>query len=260
MEKNWQSARIKPFSFLLKVIAASLLIFSVIALLGAGSKWLFGEKIPGFAAVLPGSSLEAAAEEGAEKRVIILDAGHGGMDSGAVSVLGTREKEINLAVAKKVEEFLRMEGMEVVMTRSDDRMLTSRAGRGTAKMQDLLGRVEIAREYENGIFVSIHMNTLPMEKYKGLQVFYSANSDTSKVLALTIQSHIAEHLQPDNKRETKKAGSNIFVLDRLEQPAVLIECGFLSNYEEASLLIKEEYQNKLAFLIAHSILQFAGND
>ncbi|MBR6681536.1 MAG: N-acetylmuramoyl-L-alanine amidase, partial [Clostridia bacterium] len=124
------------------------------------------------------------------------------------------------------------------------------------KMQDLKNRLDISKQHENSIFISIHMNKFSEEKYSGLQVFYSQNSDESAVLASKIQSKVKEHLQNDNDRETKKANSNIYLLDNIETPAILIECGFLSNPDECTKLSSEDYRKELAGVIYSSVVEF----
>ncbi|MBR4287980.1 MAG: N-acetylmuramoyl-L-alanine amidase [Clostridia bacterium] len=187
---------------------------------------------------------------------VILDAGHGGVDSGAVSIWGEEEKHINLAVTKKLGAFLEAGGARVIYTRSDDSLLTSDKT-SSRKMGDLMGRVEIADRNPDAVFVSIHMNTLPIEKYNGLQVFYDDNNGTNRALALSIQNDVKNYLQKDNHREVKNADGKIYILDRIENPSVLVECGFLSNREEAQLLCDDEYQAKLAFVLSRSILSLA---
>ncbi len=186
---------------------------------------------------------------------VIIDPGHGGEDSGAVSDGGVLEKELNLQIASKIVEFLKLYRVESVMTREDDKMLYS-DGVTSKKRGDLRGRVEFARQYENALFVSIHMNKFSIPKYSGLQVFYSKNNPQSEAVAIKLQADIKQYLQNDNNRIVKAADSNIFVLDRLSCPAVLVECGFLSNYDETKLLQDEEYQNKLAFVIASSLIEY----
>jgi len=188
--------------------------------------------------------------------VVILDPGHGGRDGGAVSITGTAEKHLNLAVAKKLGEFLEAAGMRVVYTRTEDIALNDPEG-GTKKTADLLARVKIARGEENPLFISLHMNTLPQEQYSGLQVFYTESNALSHAVASTIQRDIRMMLQKENGREAKNAGHSIYVLDRLDCPAVLVECGFISNHTEARLLETESYQNQLAFVLSRSILEAA---
>ncbi len=198
----------------------------------------------------------AASAEMTEKPTVILDAGHGGIDSGAVSVSGAEEKNLNLEVAKKIGSFLESAGVNVLYTRSGDEMLSSDRGK-TRKTKDLLGRVQIAKDNPKAVFVSIHMNTLPIQKYSGLQVFYSDQNTANHPLAQEIQNTVISLIQPKNERKAKNADGKIYILDRISQPAVLIECGFLSNAEEDLLLQNDEYQSRLAFSISRPILNFA---
>lgn len=192
------------------------------------------------------------------KPVIIIDPGHGGIDSGASPKAGVEEKNLNLAVAKKLGSFLEAGGVEVVYTRTEDVMLSSE-GAPTRKTGDLMGRIKIAETYPDATFVSLHMNTLPSEKYSGLQTFYSENNALNQALARQIQSDVCTFLQPDNNRKEKEAKGKIYLLDRLSCPAVLIECGFLTNPEECQKLQSEEYQNALAFTLSRSLLQFVAD-
>ena len=119
-----------------------------------------------------------------------------------------------------------------------------------------MGRVEMARAHPEALFVSIHMNTLPIEKYRGLQVFYSDRNGTSRALAQVLQNTVKTSFQKENNRQAKDARGNIYILDRIAQPAVLIECGFLTNKEEALLLKDEIYQAKLAYVLSRPILDY----
>ena len=187
--------------------------------------------------------------------IVILDAGHGGIDSGASPFEGVEEKHINLSLAKKIGAFLNEGGAKVIYTRTEDAMLEFE-GAPTRKTGDLLGRIEIAKKYSDAIFISIHMNTLPNEKYCGLQTFYSDQNGLNQALARQIQSDVCTYLQPENNRKEKQTNGTLFLLDRLKQPAVLIECGFLTNPEECKKLQSNEYQNALAFTLSRSILKF----
>lgn len=188
---------------------------------------------------------------------VVLDAGHGGEDGGAIDALGRCEKDLNLAVAKKVREYLLANGVSVVMTREDDSMLYDRSPNpsGSKKRRDLEGRAAVCKTVENPVFVSIHMNSFPQTQYHGLQVWYGTKNETSKPLAEAIQSQIKSTLQPENERSVKAATSAIFLLSNLDCPAVLVECGFLSNPEEADRLRDETYQNALAKEISIAILK-----
>lgn len=194
-----------------------------------------------------------------EAMCVVIDAGHGGEDGGCVSADGVLEKDINLEVAKKVAELLNSMGYNTVMTRSEDNMLYDMYGdnyEGRKKTYDLKNRLKFTRENEADILVSIHMNKFPQSQYHGLQVYYSDNHADSAELAQSIQSFCRLYLQPDNQREVKKAGSNIFLLDRAEMPAVLVECGFLSNAEETEKLCDNEYRKKLSFMLSMAIVSY----
>ena len=144
------------------------------------------------------------------------------------------------------------------MTRETDTMLYDKNAdyKGRKKELDLSKRVEIANSYENAIFISIHMNSFPDAKYSGLQVYYSKNHPGSAEVAENIQSTVRDALQNENGRQIKPAGQNIFVLDRIRIPAVLIECGFLSNAHECQKLTEEEYQKKLSLAIFLSVSKY----
>lgn len=180
---------------------------------------------------------------------VVIDAGHGGFDGGAVSANGVVEKDINLSVAVYLDSFFSAGGYDVVMTRTDDTLLSSPNHTGSKKRSDLFGRVETAQKYDNPVFISIHQNKFEIPKYKGLQVYYSKNAPQSEIIAKNIQRYARENIQPENNREAKPAGSSILVLDKLKIPAVLVECGFLSNPDEAKLLSDDAYRRKLAFVI-----------
>lgn len=190
--------------------------------------------------------------------IVVIDAGHGGEDGGAVGKNGIYEKDLNLSIAKHLNEMLRACGVQTVMTRTEDILLYDRNSdyKGQKKVQDLATRREIAERYENAVFISIHMNAFPEAQYSGLQVYYSKNDPNSSLLAQTVQAMVKNTLLPENDRTIKPAGSNIYLLDRLDCPAVLIECGFLSNPEECERLSKETYRLQLARVLCASILEY----
>ncbi len=191
-------------------------------------------------------------------QTIIIDPGHGGKDSGADGVYGKKESALCLEISEKIYKYLSLSGYNCVMTRTADTELTAENKELSRKQGDLQGRVEFANSYPDAIFVSIHMNTFPSPTCKGAQIFYSPNSDESKILSDIIKSKISL-LQPDNTRENKMAGTNIYVLKNLEIPSVLIECGFLTNKNDESNLNNPEYQNILALYIASGICEYAEN-
>ena len=189
---------------------------------------------------------------------VVIDAGHGGEDGGTQSADGLLEKEVNLRIAALLNDMLRSNGIATVMTRTEDILLYDRNVdyHGHKKMLDLAARRKIAEETENAVFISIHMNSYPEAKYHGLQVFYSPHDPQSQELAARIQQDAQAFLQPDNHRKIKSATSGIYLLDRLHCPAVLVECGFLSNPSEAARFATEECRQEIAFLLFCSIMSY----
>ncbi|MGM9647812.1 MAG: N-acetylmuramoyl-L-alanine amidase [Eubacteriales bacterium] len=193
--------------------------------------------------------------ETSARPVIILDAGHGGEDSGAVGVDGVLEKDLNLSVTLRLRDLLIFEGWQVILTREDDRLLYDPENSLSHKVQDLKTRLDFGTRYPSAVFVSIHMNKFPAESCRGLQVYYSGNHASSATLAERIQNDVKSYLSPDNHRLCKRATTSIFILHRIQIPAVLVECGFISNREESALLGEDAYQKKLIALLAHSLYQ-----
>lgn len=190
--------------------------------------------------------------------VVIIDAGHGGIDGGTSAADGTPEKEINLSVALKVDEFLKSMGIKTVLTRNKDVSIHSENAVTIRekKVSDIKNRLKIVESAENSVLLSIHQNHFTQSKYSGAQVFYSKNNPESKIIADIIQRNIIDFIQPDNSRETKCSGSEIYLLHNVSAPAVMVECGFLSNPDEAEKLKNENYQQNIAFIIALSILEY----
>ncbi len=191
-----------------------------------------------------------------EQLTVVIDAGHGGEDGGAVGVGGTLEKDINLEIALALYDVFSLTDIDVVLTRDGDYLLYKEGQESRKKFNDLNNRVSICKSYDNPIMLSIHQNKFPLSKYKGLQVYYSKNNGASKTIADAIQTKTSSYLQKDNNRKIKEAGRNIFILDRLDCPAVLIECGFLSNEEDEMNLNDEDYQRKIAFTIFSSLMDY----
>lgn len=189
--------------------------------------------------------------------VIIIDAGHGGMDGGATGVGGVIEKDINLAIAQKLCSLAQLGGYDVIMVRSTDRSVHEEGITGVRKQKvsDIHQRLALAKKYPNAVFVSIHQNYFPQQSSWGTQVFYSTENVQSRVLAQKIQDNIREALQPDNKREIKAAGNNLYLLSHMSNPAVMVECGFISNPEDSQRLLKADYQQQLAFKILQSVTE-----
>ena len=185
---------------------------------------------------------------------IVLDAGHGLPDGGAIGASGTIESELNLKIAKKVQKLLKKKGYDVIMTREDENSICEdEKGISSKKKRDMQKRLEIMNSAEADMFVSIHMNKFTSSVYRGAQVIYSGNFRESEELAGIIQKEL--HSLPDNKskREHLKAPSGIFLLKNAQIPAVIVECGFLSNFDEEKLLGTEKYQDALAKAISKGI-------
>ena len=182
---------------------------------------------------------------------IILDAGHGGFDGGAVASDGTVEKDINLSICMTLSEYLESYGYDVILTRSTDTATDSTDSDKIAirKKSDMKNRLELMKRNPDAIFVSIHLNKFTTSAANGSQVFYSGKSDESEFLGEYIQKRIVSMLQPFNTRVNKKATSSTYLLYNATVPAVLVECGFLSNKQELELLKNPEYQSKIAFCI-----------
>lgn len=193
-----------------------------------------------------------------ERQTIIIDAGHGGFDGGAVASDGTVEKDINLKIALTLKDFLKQSGFQVIMTResdvSTDDVETDKIA--TRKKSDLKNRLGLMKDNPNAVFVSIHLNKFTTSAANGSQVFYSAEHVESKVLGDCIQKSIVQLLQPENTRVNKQATSSTYLLYNATVPAVLVECGFLSNSAELKRLKDEEYQKKMAFSIFCGIVDF----
>lgn len=193
-------------------------------------------------------------------KTVIVDAGHGGEDGGAVALDGSLEKDYNLIIAEKLRNILVLNGFNVIMTRKEDTM-TCDDGLQTLrqrKISDIHNRFNLTQKNPNSIFVSIHQNKFSDTSQNGTQVFYSGNNVKSKILADVIQKSISEKLQPDNQRIIKKSGTEIYILYHSKIPTVLVECGFLSNNKDLEKLKDDNYRTQLAILIAEGIIKFKG--
>ncbi len=191
---------------------------------------------------------------------LVIDAGHGGFDGGAVGADGVSEQHINLRIAQHTEALAVFFGIPAVMTRPDENALGFVDGRAIRenKVADIHERQRIAEQTENPVFLSIHLNKFEQPQYHGAQVFYSRNNPRSKELAETLQATLAEGIDPENNRRAKQAVNTIYLMKKLECPAVIVECGFLSNPAEAERLQQEEYQKQLAVCIISGYLRYRG--
>lgn len=187
--------------------------------------------------------------------VVIVDAGHGGEDGGAVGISGTRESEINLEVALRLEQVLALCGIPVKMIRTEDRALYTQGQTiSEKKVSDLRHRVEIVQTTLNPVLVSIHQNHFSDSRYDGAQVFY-AKTEGSRNWAEKTQEILRLTLDPGNHRQCKEA-SSVYLMEQISCPGILVECGFLSNREEEQKLQRNEYQTKLACAIGLAVAEF----
>ncbi|MDR3238754.1 MAG: N-acetylmuramoyl-L-alanine amidase [Clostridiales bacterium] len=182
------------------------------------------------------------------KKIVLIDAGHGGVDPGKVSGK-TEEKDINLAIAKQLQAYLEQADATVFMTRIDDADLAN------SKKSDMYHRKLTANTSQADIFVSIHQNSFPDSSVQGAQVFYFNRSDNSKRLAEFIQKELKSFVNYQNRFEAKENG-NYYVLKQTSMPAVIVECGFLTNAGEKAKLLNEDYQDRLAWAIYMGILDY----
>lgn len=190
-------------------------------------------------------------------KTIIVDAGHGGEDGGAVSDNGVSEAEINLKIALKLQQLLEQSGSNVVLTRSDDNAIydVDKKTLREKKNSDIRNRVKIGNGSSADIFVSIHLNKIPENQYYGWQTFFKDGNEDGKRLATCIQNNLNETMQKENKRTPLKI-NNVYIIKHVEIPTVIVECGFLSNSEEEKQLQQEEYQTKLAWGIYNGIMEY----
>lgn len=191
---------------------------------------------------------------GINPNLVVIDAGHGADDSGKVGINGALEKDINLTVALRVKELLDVQGVDVVMTREDNKGLYPGTG-DNRKMRDMQKRVELINKERPALTVSIHQNSYTDERVSGAQTFYMTGSKEGKRAAEILQEQMIITLAPEKERVAKGNGS-YYLLKHVENPIVIAECGFLSNSKEAELLCDEEYQEKVAWAIHLGILRY----
>ena len=186
---------------------------------------------------------------------IVIDAGHGGEDGGAISCTGKSESGYNLQIALRLKDLFQLLGYDTVMIRSTDTSVyTSGSTISQKKVSDLKQRVRIVDRTHNALLLSIHQNTFPEEKYSGAQVFYG-ETPGSEALAKELQEKLVSSLNPGSSRKAKQ-GSGIYLLEKIHAPGVLVECGFLSNRQEEAQLRTPEYQKKLCCVIAAATSSF----
>ena len=242
----------RPFAYTVKFALLVTLTTALIFLLGYAFTSHF---------IIQNSSTSLPVFNKSDKIRFVIDPGHGGEDAGAIASDGTLEKDLNLEIASLLFSVMELNGKDVVLTRSDDTLLYDQYNdledyTGKKKVYDLKNRLKIATEKENSIYIGIHMNKFPDSKYSGLQVYFSPNTALSYNLASDIRSVVLENLQPNNKRQVKRADSSIYVLHNANIPAILIECGFLSNQPELELLKNTDYRRALAVNLFSALIKY----
>ena len=203
-----------------------------------------------------GGVREAASKQAnhTDSRLVIIDAGHGGDDPGKIGVDGVQEKDLNLKMALALRDLLEQQDVEVLMTREDAGGLYDERT-SNKKVQDMRRRCELINREKPACVVSIHQNSYHEESIHGAQVFYYKTSKESGELAKILQKELARVVEPTNHRQAK-ANDTYYLLKRTEAPTVIVECGFLSNWDECAKLQNEEYQAKLVWAIQMGVLKY----
>lgn len=190
------------------------------------------------------------------RSTLVLDAGHGGIDGGAISDSGLKESDINLQIALKTEALVRFLGIDTVMTRETD--TDNSDNKAYSEHDNLVQRVKLANSTENAVLISIHQNKFPSAVVSGAEVMYSDNDD-SKALGLITQDNFVALLDSSNRRVARPAPKELLLTSSVECPTILVECGFMSNPQEVQKLASNDYQLKLAAILAGSYIQFLNN-
>lgn len=222
----------------LELIMSVALILCAFLLAGRGWEMALGERVT----------------EGTDQKVVVVDAGHGGRDPGKVGVDGCLEKDLNLEIAKKVQAILEQQDIKVIMIRDTDKGLYEEQT-SNKKVQDMKNRCALINETEPDCVVSIHQNSYHEEYVSGAQVFYYSSSAEGKALAETLQSELVSYADPENHRQAK-ANDSYYLLKKTEAPIAIVECGFLSNWEEAAKLQDDGYQSRIAWAVSMGILMY----
>lgn len=187
-----------------------------------------------------------------QRKTVVIDAGHGGVDGGAISCTGKLESAFNLEISLRLNDLLHLLGIDTRMIRTDNSSVyTQGTTIAQKKVSDLKERVRIVNQFGNALLVSIHQNQFSDSRYSGSQVFYAPTAG-SDLLAKRLQKSLIETINPGSRREAKQAG-NVYLMQNIKVPGILVECGFLSNPSEESKLRDETYQKNLCVIIAASV-------
>lgn len=191
---------------------------------------------------------------GAQESCLVIDPGHGGCDGGAVSMGGQKESGINLAISLRLQQLAELYGVRTVMTRDSDRS-ADQSSEPYSEHRDLVARTEIANAIPNAVLISVHQNFYPTSGPSGAQVLY-APGEESEALGRLTHGNLVRLLDPQNRRVAAPAPKSLYVTAHVNCPAILVECGFMSNFEDLDKLLSEKYQTSLALVLAGSYLQF----
>lgn len=258
MEKSYLSERHRR---VLSVVMGVLLLASMLAVGKEVALCLAGtNELPSswqeLRALIAGQELVSASATIKEQGIcVVIDAGHGGSDPGKVGQNEILEKDINLQIAERVKAYLEANDIRVVMTRESDEMLGQDESSSSKKMQDMRARVNLIEENQPALVVSVHQNSYPSPEVHGAQVFYYQGSTEGSRLAELLQTSLITLVDPENTRQIK-ADSSYYLLKNVSVPMVIVECGFLTNPEEAAKLTQEEFQDRIAWAIHMGILQY----
>lgn len=206
-------------------------------------------------AVLTGNN---KVQYGKSKYYVVLDAGHGGIDPGKVGINGALEKDINLLITLKLKEFLEAEDVKVILTRDTDQGLY-KENDSNKKVKDMKKRVSILNDNKPNLAISIHQNSFPQGSASGAQVFYYKESIPGKIAAQIMQQQLIDGIDNNNHRQAKE-NSSYYLLKKTTSPLIIVECGFLSNYEEAQKLLDKMYQEKMAWNMHLAIMQYLNQE
>jgi N-acetylmuramoyl-L-alanine amidase len=219
---------------------------------------LLGAGIVFAAVVYMQPALTAGSDALDTRPVLIFDPGHGGIDSGCSTPDGAPEDAINLNIAKTLSDIATLYGYDSELTRETDKSIYDKGVTGyrNQKISDMDNRLEIFNKYDNAVCLSIHQNTFRDPQYKGAQIFYADTNDQNELFAQTMQDKFASTIQPYNDREIKLCGDDLFLCYYCENPTIMIECGFLSNPEEAANLTNPAYQRDVAYAIFSGLNEF----
>lgn len=203
----------------------------------------------------------AVSSDSVDSPLIIIDAGHGGKDGGAVAPDGTEEQHLNLAIALEMNNYLEKKGYKTLLVRDDNNSIHDVNANTIReqKVSDIRNRLKISESHKNSIYVSVHQNYFTESKYHGTQVFYSPNNPESEVLASYVQKSVVKKLQPDNTRQIKKCDKSVYLMYKTHTVAILAECGFLSNSDELAKLKDNAYQKKIAAAICDGLIEYINN-